>query len=158
MRNLIATALGAAFLAGSAHAANDTIRVSGSGTLDPGRTFTLSAQIYADGTVKGHATLINRNFSGDSGKGPYIAQIDISCAKLVDDNTIIIGGFTHMTNDSNLDDAVFFEVRDNGKEGDLLSRAYFWDGDPETTGDPATCTLADGFPMEELDSGNIKIN
>jgi len=135
------------------------VRISGQGTIEDGRTFSVSAVLYQDGTARGQATLINRNFSGDSGKGPYKLHIDISCAKQLDDGTVTIGGFTRRTNDSNLIDAVFFTVHDDGKD-DLLSRAFFWDDDPNTTGDPATCQLVNNgdFPMEEVIRGNINVH
>lgn len=159
MRKAIAGALAIAMLASPAFAAKrGDVRVSGQGTIEDGRTFTVSAVLYQDGTAKGHAVLVNRNFSGDNGKGPYKAIIDISCVKQLDDNTVVIGGFTTHTNDSNLVDAVFFSVRDDGKD-DLLSRAYFWDGDPETVGDPSTCQLVNTtFPMEEVIRGNINVH
>ncbi|HUQ13462.1 MAG TPA: hypothetical protein VM055_04220 [Novosphingobium sp.] len=135
---------------------------SGQGTLEKGRTFSVSAKIEADGTASGRATLINRAFSGDSGKGPYQLQVDISCGKLLDDHTAIFGGTTRRTNDSNLVDAVYFSVQDNGEPGkgkDMISRAYFFDDDPSTTGDPALClgsTLTD-LPLETIESGNIQV-
>jgi len=135
------------------------VRVSGQGTIEDGRTFNASAVLYQDGTARGQATLINRNFTGENGKSPYTLHIDISCAKKLDDNTVVIGGFTRRTNDPSLVDAVFFEVRDNGKD-DLLSRAFFWDDDPTTTGDPATCKLVNegDFPMEEVIRGNLNVH
>jgi hypothetical protein len=135
------------------------VKVSGQGTIEDGRTFTVNATLYQDGTAKGQAVLINRNFSGDTGKGPYKLQIDITCAKQLDDGTVTIGGYTRRTNDSNLVDAVFFTVEDNGKD-DLLSRAYFWDDDPTTMGDPAACQLVNNgdFPMEQVIRGNINVH
>lgn len=157
MRKIFAGLLGLALVASPAMAANrGDVRVSGQGTLEDGRTFALQAVLYQDGTVRGHANLINRNFSGDSGKGPYKAFIDISCVRQLDDNTVVIGGFVSRTNDSNLIDAVFFSVRDDGKD-DLLSRAFFFDGDPNTTGDPALCQISGAFPMEEVIRGNINV-
>jgi hypothetical protein len=154
---LMAGALGLAMIAAPALAAKKgDVRVSGQGTLEDGRTFNLSAILYQDGTVRGHATIINRNFSGDSGKGPFRAHIDISCVRQLDDNTLVIGGFTTRTNDSNLEDAVFFSLRDDGKN-DLLSRAFFFDGDPGTTGDPSLCQISSAFPMEEVIRGNINV-
>ena len=160
MRKAVSFALAVAMMASPALAANKgDVRVSGQGTIQDGRTFSVSAVLYQDGTVRGQATLTNRNFSGDSGKGPYKLQIDITCAKQLDDGTVTIGGYTRRTNDSSLVDAVFFTVQDNGKD-DLLSRAYFFDDDPTTMGDPATCQLvANGdFPMEEVIRGNINVH
>ena len=135
------------------------VRISGQGTIEDGRTFSVSAVLYQDGTARGQATLINRNFTGDTGRGPYTLHIDISCVKQLTDGSVVIGGFTRRTNDSNLIDAVFFQVQDNGRD-DLLSRAFFWDGDPNTTGDPATCQLVNSgdFPMEEVIRGNINVH
>ena len=160
MRRIFASIVAAALATTPAIAANKgDVRISGQGTIEDGRTFSVSAVLYQDGTARGQATLTNRNFSGDSGKGPYKLHIDISCVKQLDDNSVVIGGFTRRTNDSSLIDAVFFQVVDNGKD-DLLSRAFFWDGDPDTTGDPAACQLVNNgdFPMEEVIRGNLNVH
>lgn len=134
----------------------------GQGTLDQGRKFALSGKINADGTATGQATLVNRNFSGDRPNQPYQLQVDISCGKKIDERTAIFGGMTRKTNDSNLVDAVYFSVQDNGEPGagkDKVSRAFFFDDDPATTGDPKLClgsTLAD-LPLEPIASGNISV-
>ena len=57
-------------------------------------------------------------------------------------------------------DAVYFSVQDNGEPGagvDRLSRAFFFDDDPNTTGDPQLCqnNQPGDFPMEFIESGNI---
>ena len=156
MRKLAASLIALTMVTTPALAAPGDVRVTGQGTLEDGRTFNVNAVLYQDGTARGHATIINRNFSGDTGRGPYRAHIDISCVKQLEDGTVVIGGFAERTNDSNLMDAVFFSVQDNGKD-DLLSRAYFWDGDPNTTGDPAACQLSSAFPMEEVIRGNINV-
>jgi hypothetical protein len=160
MKKILTGMLAIALMSTAAVAAKKgDVRVSGQGTIEDGRTFSVSAVLYQDGTARGQATLTNRNFSGDSGKGPYKLHIDISCAKQLDDGSVVIGGFTRRTNDSSLVDAVFFQVQDNGKD-DLLSRAFFWDDDPNTTGDPATCQLVNqgDFPMEEVIRGNINVH
>jgi hypothetical protein len=160
MKKTIAGLIGLAMLATPALAAKKgDVKVSGQGTLVDGRIFAVSATLYQDGTARGQATLTNQNFSGDSGKGPYKLHIDITCAKYTPEDTVIIGGYTRRTNDSGLVDAVFFELKDNGKD-DLLSRAYFWDGDPNTTGDPAACQLTNSgeLPMEEVIRGNLNVH
>ena len=157
MRKLMACALGLAMISSPALAKPGDVRVSGQGTLNDGRTFSLSAVLYQDGTARGRATLINRNFSGDTGRGPYRAHIDISCAKQLADGTVVIGGFVNRTNDSNLVDAVFFSLQDNGKD-DLLSRAYFFDSDPTTTGDPALCQITPAYDMEVVIRGNLNVH
>jgi hypothetical protein len=74
----------------------------------------------------------------------------------------IFGGSTRRTNDPNLVDAVYFSVQDNGEPGagkDMISRAFFFDDDPNTTGSPALClgsTLTD-LPLETIESGNIQV-
>jgi hypothetical protein len=141
-----------------------TAQVSGQGALstDPRRNFSVSAKLNADGTASGRATLINKAFTGENGKQPYMLQVDISCAKVLDDKTVIFGGSTKRTNDPSLVDAVYFSVQDNGEPGansDKISRAYFFDDDPNTTGSPALCqgsTLAD-LPLETIVSGNIQV-
>ena len=138
--------------------------VSGQGALssDPRRNFSVSAKINADGTATGQATLINKAYTGENGKAPYMLKLDISCGKMVDANTAIFGGTVRRTNDPSLVDAVYFSVQDNGEPGageDKVSRAYFFDDDPTTTGSPALClgsTLAD-LPLETIVSGNINV-
>ena len=138
--------------------------VSGQGALstDPRRNFSVSAKINADGTASGRATLVNKAFTGENGKAPYLLQVDISCGKMLDDHTVILGGSTRRTNDPSLVDAVFFSVQDNGEPGagkDKVSRAYFWDNDPATQGPPSAClnsTLAD-VPLETIVSGNLNV-
>ena len=141
-----------------------TANVGGQGALstDPRRTFSVSARINADGTASGRATLVNKAFTGENGKSPYLLQVDISCGKVLDDKTVIFGGSTRRTNDPSLVDAVFFSVQDNGEPGagsDKISRAYFWDNDPSTQGPPSAClnsTLAD-VPLETIVSGNLNV-
>jgi len=138
--------------------------VSGQGALssDPRRNFSVSAKINADGTATGHATLINKAFTGENGKAPYLLKLDISCGKMVDAKTAIFGGTIARTNDPSLVDTVYFSVQDNGEPGkgtDKISRAFFFDDDPATTGDPALClgaTLAD-LPLETIVSGNVNV-
>ena len=139
--------------------------VSGQGALssDPRRNFSVSAKINADGTASGNATLINKAFTGENGKSPYLLQLDIKCGKMVDANTAIFGGTVKRTNDTSLVDTVYFSVQDNGEPGagsDKVSRAFFFDGDPATTGDPALClgaTLTD-LPLETIVSGNLNVH
>ena len=90
---------------------------SGQGTLDQGRKFALSARINADGTASGQATLINKNFTGDKPGQPYQLHVTVTCGKKLDDHSAIFGGMTQKTNDSNLVDAVYFSVQDNGEPG-----------------------------------------
>src|SRR5688572_14353503 len=66
---------------------------SGSGKLSQDRTFTFNAKKDADGTVTGHATLVNKSFSGENGHSPYQLQLDISCMNVVG-NIAIFGGTT----------------------------------------------------------------
>ena len=124
------------------------------------RQFSLSARKQADGTVTGHAVLINPAFTGENGHSPYQLQVDISCMHVVG-NIAVFGGTTRRTNDPNLVDAVFFTVQDNGEPGtnDRISRVFFWDDDPNTTGDPQACllTLPLDFPLEQIESGNIQV-
>jgi hypothetical protein len=71
------------------------------------------------------------------------------------------GGTVKRTNDPSLVDAVFFSVQDNGEPGktDQISRVFFWDDDPNTTGDPQACMLNQlgDFPMETIEKGNIQV-
>ena len=127
------------------------------------RQFTFNAQRHADGTVTGHAVLINPAFTGENEHAPYQLHVDISCMDVVG-NIAIMGGTTRRTNDPNLVDAVFFTVQDNG-EGrdavarDMISRVFFWDDDPDTTGDPQACLLTapGAFPLEPIENGNIQV-
>lgn len=124
------------------------------------RQFTFSAQRMPNGSVKGQATLHNPAFTGANGQ-KYQLQLDITCMKVYG-NIAVFGGLTRRTNDPNLVDAAFFSVQDNGEPGngvDTISRVFFWDDDPNTTGDPQACQLigpAD-FPLETIETGNIQV-
>ncbi|HEX8070375.1 MAG TPA: hypothetical protein VF546_10515 [Pyrinomonadaceae bacterium] len=124
------------------------------------RQFSLSARRYADGTVKGNAVLHNPAFTGVNGQR-YQLQVDIRCMNVIG-NVAFFGGLTRRTNDPNLVDAVYFSVQDNGEPGrgrDLISRAFFFDDDPNTQGDPQLCLFnqVGDFPMEPIDAGNIQV-
>ena len=163
MRILLASLAGVALIALPAVASADT-RVNGQGMIADGRTFAVSATITAGGAASGHATLINRGFSGDSGKGPFRDHIDITCGYRASPTTVVLGG-TSRSNDSNLNgEAVFFTIQDNGNPGknsDAASGANYFDGDPDTTGtaDPATClaTGATDFGSATVLRGNFTI-
>lgn len=131
---------------------------SGQGTLDGNRKFSFSATTHADGTVTGNAVLHNPAFQVD-GK-TYQLQIDIECMNRFG-NIAFFGGTTKRTNDPSLVDAVFFSVQDNGEPGkeDKISRVFFWDDDPNTTGDPQAClnNVPGNFPMETIEKGNIQV-
>jgi hypothetical protein len=135
---------------------------SGHGTLDNGaRQFSFNANLKGDGTVTGQAELVNMAYTGANGTSPYRLHIDISCMHVVG-NIAVFGGSTKSTNDPGLVDAVFFSVQDNGepgKDNDKISRAYFWDDDPTTTGDPQACLLTgpNDFPLETIEAGNIQV-
>jgi hypothetical protein len=111
------------------------------------RQFSFSARRLADGTVTGHAVLINPAFTGENEHSPYQLHVDISCLRVVG-NIAIMGGTTSRTNDPNLVDA-----------RDRISRVFFWDDDPDTTGDPQACLLTAplAFPLEEIENGNIQV-
>jgi hypothetical protein len=164
-QTVLRAALGASLVAmlyASTASAASLASASGQGTLDDGaRKFSFSARQYADGTVKGEANLTNRSFSGANGNSPYQLHIDISCMNVFG-NTVYFGGTVKRTNDPSLVDAVFFAVQDNGEPGkgvDKISRVFFWDDDPTTTGDPQACLLnQDGdFPLEPIEAGNIQV-
>lgn len=124
------------------------------------RQFSLSARRYADGSVKGNAVLHNPAFETAKGQR-YQLQVDIQCMKVVG-NIALFGGLTRRTNDPNLVDAVYFSVQDNGEPGrdrDKISRVFFFDDDPNTTGDPQLCqgNQPTDFPLETIESGNIQV-
>lgn len=124
------------------------------------RQFSFSARLNADGTASGQAVLRNPAFDGDNGK-PYYLTVDISCMKVIG-NVAFFGGTTERTNDSNLVDAAYFSVQDNGEPGknnDKISRVFFFDDDPTTQGDPQLClgNVLGDFPMETIDAGNIQV-
>jgi hypothetical protein len=149
-------------------AQGDKVAANGQGTLlvqnGDGdfvrRQFAFSARRYADGSVKGNAVLHNPAFENAKGQR-YSLQIDISCMKVIG-NVAFFGGTTRRTNDPSLVDAVYFSVQDNGEPGrdrDKISRAFFFDDDPNTTGDPQLCLgnqLGD-FPLETIESGNVQV-
>jgi len=126
------------------------------------RQFSFSARQAADGTVSGNAILNNPGFTGNESTQQYMLQIDISCMKIIG-NVAFFGGTTKRTNEAGLVDAVFFSVEDNGEPGrnsDRISSAFFYDNDPNTTGDPALCqgNQIGDFPMTEIEAGNIIVN
>src|SRR5690242_9705067 len=116
MRGLTAFAALSTAFAGPAIAADAVATASGQGQIADGRTFAFTAEIFADGTADGTGVIVNRNFSGDSGKGPYKAKLDIKCARVVG-TKITFGAMANRTNDSNLRDAAFFTVEDRGEPG-----------------------------------------
>lgn len=141
---------------------------SGHGTLlvlnDDGeavrRQFSFSARRNPDGTAKGNAVLHNPAFTNENGQ-KYQLQIDISCMRVYG-NIAVFGGTTRRTNDPSLVDAVFFSVQDIGEPGrdrDKISRVFFWDDDPNTTGDPQACQVTGptDFPLETIESGNVQV-
>ena len=122
------------------------------------RQFTFNARTNADGTVSGHAVLRNPAFDGADGK-PYYTHLDITCLKVIG-NVAFMGGTESKTNDPI--DTGYFSVEDNGEPGknnDRISRVFFWDDDPTTTGPPEACqnTEPTAFPLETIDSGNIQV-
>ena len=158
---LVAGIAGAAFLEPSASGHGMLL----GGTDENGRTFkrqfSFNARTNADGTVSGKAVLINPEFTGAHGNQPYQLHIDISCMNVTGDE-VFFGGTTRRTTDPNLVDAVYFSVQDNGEPGansDMISRAFFFDDDPTTVGDPQLClgNQVGDFPMEPIQSGNINV-
>src|SRR5213078_878293 len=124
------------------------------------RIFSFSARRYPDGSVKGNAVLHNPAFTNANGQ-KYQLQIDISCMKVIG-NVVFFGGITKRTNDPSLVDAVYFSVQDNGEPGkdrDKISRAFFFDDDPNTQGDPQLCqgNVLGDFPLEIIEAGNIQV-
>ena len=142
-------------------AAAPSASANGSGKLDENRQFSFSArQLSPDGTASGNAVLHNPAFTVNNNQR-YALQIDVRCIKVIG-NVAFVGGLTRRTNDPSLVDAVFFSVQDNGEPGkgsDQISRVFFWDDDPNTTGDPMACQLNQlgDFPMEPIQSGNVQV-
>ena len=150
-----------ALLSGTTLAAGGGASAAGHGALtgtEGQRQFSFSARTYSDGSVKGQAVLRNPDFQV-SGQA-YQLKLDISCMKVVG-NIAIFGGMTQRTNDPSLVDAAFFSVEDNGEPGknDKISRVFFWDDDPDTTGDPQACQFVTptDFPLETIVNGNIQV-
>jgi len=146
--------------AGTGGAGHGTLLVPNSDGNEVRRQFSFSAREGADGRVSGNAILHNPEFTVDNGQN-YMLHIDISCMKVYG-NIAVFGGTTKRTNDPNLVDAVYFSVQDNGEPGknsDRISQAFFFDGDPNTTGDPQLCldTPPDNFPLLPIDDGNIQV-
>lgn len=159
MRRLVCGAIAALAIAGPLWGAEQVAVASGQGQVTDGRTFAFSAKIFDDGTAEGMANLVNRNFSGTNGPSPFKSKFEIKCAKRVG-NVVTFGGMTNRTNDANLDDAAFFSVQDNGEPGrgvDKVSRVFFFDDDPATTGDPMLCLVSDVFPLETIQAGNVQV-
>jgi hypothetical protein len=171
-RSLIFVLIGlvafATFTAVTSASSARELTASGRGILPAGtakdgsmieREFTFNAHARPDGKVEGMGMLYNPA-EGETAQ-PYVLQIDISCMNVVGD-VIFFGGSTHRTTDPNLADAVYFSVQDNGEPGaekDKMSRVYFFDDDPNTTGDPQLCKANQpgDFAMEPILSGDISI-
>ncbi|MFL6374728.1 MAG: hypothetical protein ACJ73D_08695 [Pyrinomonadaceae bacterium] len=136
---------------------------NGQGSLGD-RKFAFSARLLDAGTccaAQGNAVLHNPAFTGDNGHSPYMLQIDIKCMNKFG-NTVYFGGTTRRTNESDLVDAVFFAVQDNGEPGkgvDKVSRAFFFDDNPATHGDPMICQFnqVTDFPLETITAGNVQV-
>jgi hypothetical protein len=161
-RAITAAIVSVAFVATTvaASSATNVTSASGQGKLGD-RSFSFSAKLYDDGTASGNAVLHNPAFTGANGTSPYMLQIAITCMK-VDGNWATFGGLTRRTNDPSLIDAVFFSVVDQGEPGkniDQISRAFFWDGDPNTQGDPQACQFVTptDFPLETITAGNVQL-
>lgn len=164
---LFFAAFGLTAIVNTTVSADGRISANGEGTLPAPlangdtrkRIFNLSARSNSDGTVSGTANLHNPSFTGNNDQR-YSLQIDISCMKVIG-NTAFFGGTTRRTNDPNLVDAVFFSIEDNGNPGknDRISRAYFFDDDPTTTGDPQICQNYEigDLPLETIINGNIHL-
>lgn len=168
IKTLMAVFAVAALAAAGYAAFGPTLSASGHGTFiveNPGsggvrRQFSFSARQAADGTVSGNAVLTNPAFDGTRGQY-YQLQVDISCMKAYN-NIVFFGGTTRRTNDPNLVDAVYWSVQDNGNPGagnDQMSEVFFFDLDPNTTGDPQLClgNQVGDFPMYPIEAGNITV-
>jgi hypothetical protein len=157
--------VGSAVFAFTASAAAPGHSAHGQGTLlNPDgsrRQFSFNARQLDGFQAQGNAVLHNPAFTGANDNQRYSLQVDIRCINVIG-NTAFIGGLTRRTNDPNLVDAVYFAVEDNGEPGknvDRISRAFFFDDDPNTTGDPGACAfnqLGD-FPLETIDAGNVQV-
>ena len=172
MPTIVRASVAAALLSYAPLAAAQNVRESanGHGTLismdemgkNVRRQFSFSAVRQDDGSVRGQAQLVNPAFRGsERNNAPYQLHIEISCMKVVG-NIAIFGGTTKRTNDPNLVDAVYFSVQDNGEPGrgnDRISRAFFFDDNPATQGDPQLCLLTGptDFPLEHIEAGNIQV-
>ena len=122
------------------------------------RQFSFSVQTNPDSTVSGQATLVDPKADGPSAGEPYSLELDISCMHVVD-NVAFFGGTTTRTTDTDLFDAAYFSVQDNGEGIDKISKVYFFDDDPATVGDPQLCigNQPGDFPMEPIVSGSIAL-
>ena len=122
------------------------------------RQFSFSVQIAPDGTVSGQVVLVDPNAEGAPAGEPYDLELDITCMNVVG-NVVFFGGSTVRTNDPELVDAAYFSAEDNGNGIDKISRVYFFDEDPNTTGDPQLCmgNRPGDFPMEPILSGDINL-
>ena len=166
---LISLSVAAAFGATASATSAPELTASGRGVFSAGdradgtviqREFSFTAHVRKDGRVEGTGMLYSPA-EGSANNQPYMLQVDISCMNVVGD-VVFFGGSTHRTTDPRLSDAVYFSVQDNGEPGvekDTMSRVYFFDDDPNTTGDPGLCMgnrLGD-FPMEAIISGEINV-
>lgn len=137
-----------------------TLLVTNEGGDTVRRQFSFSGRQLSGFNAAGNAVLHNPAFTVSNGQR-YVLQIDIKCINVFG-NTVFFGGLTQRTNDPSLVDAVYFSVQDNGEPGkdfDKISRAFFFDDDPNTTGDPMLCAFNQpgDFPLETISAGNVQV-
>jgi len=160
-----AMAIGCAVLVRSTSAVAPGASANGQGSLGD-RKFAFSVRMVDPGdccVAQGNATIHNPAFTGDNLHSPYMLQIDVRCMHKIG-NLAFFGGLTRRTNEADLVDAVYFSVQDNGEPGkgvDKVSRAAFFDDNPNTQGDPMLCQFIQpgdpNFPLETITAGNVQV-
>lgn len=145
---------------GSSANGHGTLQVTDENGDGVRRQFSFSGRQVSGFSATGNAILHNPAFRVGNGQR-YVLQIDIKCINVFG-NTVFFGGLTQRTNDPSLVDAVYFSVQDNGEPGkdvDKISRAFFFDDDPNTTGDPMLCQFNQpgDFVLETISAGNVQV-
>ncbi|MFL6468823.1 MAG: hypothetical protein ACJ72Z_12765 [Pyrinomonadaceae bacterium] len=123
------------------------------------REFSFDVFVDQNGAVSGNALLVNPEFEGADLTEPFQLEMDISCMNVIGD-LVFFGGTTKRTSDPNLVDAAYFSVQDDLASGSRkISQVFFFDDDPNTTGDPQLCmgNQPGDFPMEPIESGDIDV-
>ena len=112
------------------------------------------------GIIAGRAELLERCARNPLARALRPGGLVLAALAWIKDNIATFGGTESKTNDPI--DTGYFSVQDNGEPGknnDKISRVFFWDDDPDTTGDPQACqfNVISDFPLETIESGNVQV-
>jgi hypothetical protein len=156
MSGLLVTVKSSAF-GGKDSAEGAGILVNGDGSRSE---FSFKAKRNPNGKVTGQATIRNSSYKPGNGQTEKI-KIDITCLR-IEGNVAVLGGTAKRKNSQAKAEAVYFAVQDNGDVGagaDAIFRAFYFDDDPATDGDPQRCEAIERnvLVLEPIAEGNIQV-